>query len=446
MKRAKDLIRLRKDAHSIFLAGVDAVNPINAVKKHLSLKDNQLTVKDIRYDLTEFENIFVIGAGKASAAMAQALEELLGERLHSGLVNTKYEHGLPLRKIQLTEASHPVPDEAGFRGAQKIVKLLEKTGKKDLVIFLISGGGSALLPYPAEGLSLEDKQKVTRALLEVGANIHEINTLRKHLSLVKGGRLARFAFPSPLICLILSDVIGDDLDSIASGPTVPDQSTFDDCLHILDKYHVRDRIPPLVVEVMEKGARGEIEESPKPGDPVFERTQNIIMGSNIQAVEAARNKAHNLGYNTLILSTFIEGETKEVAKVHAAVAKEILSSGNPVGRPACAISGGETTVTIHGRGLGGRNQEFALAAAIDIAGLRDVVVLSAGTDGTDGPTDAAGAIADGATVERAEKMGMSAELFLRENDSYHFFRSLGDLIITGPTYTNVMDLRLVLAA
>jgi glycerate 2-kinase len=444
MNRAKNLARIRKDARSIFLAGVDAVNPKNGIRKHLSLKDNRLTVEDVRYDLNRFENIYVIGAGKASAAMAQAVGELLGEKLNFGLVNTKYGHGLPLGKVQLTEAGHPVPDEAGFHGAQKIVKLLEKTGEKDLVIFLISGGGSALFPYPAENLSLEDKQKVTKTLLEVGASIHEINSLRKHLSLVKGGRLARFAFPSTLISLILSDVIGDDLDSIASGLTVPDQSTFGDCLHILDKYHIRDRIPPAVVEVIEKGARGEIEESPKSGDPVFERTQNVIIGSSIQAVEAAKNKALDLGYNTLILSTFIGGETKDVAKVHAAVAKEILSSGNPIGRPACVISGGETTVTIHGKGLGGRNQEFVLAAAIDIAGLKEVVVLSAGTDGTDGPTNAAGAIADGTSIERAENMGMNADHFLQENDSYRFFQTLGDSIITGPTHTNVMDLRLVL--
>jgi glycerate 2-kinase len=446
MNRAKDLARLRIDAQEVFKAGLEAVNPANAINKYLCLKDHRLTVGDIKYDLTKFEYIYVIGAGKASAAMAQGVEKLLGEKLNSGLINTKYDHGLPLRKIQLTESGHPVPDEAGFLGAQKIVELLEKTGQKDLVIFLISGGGSALLPYPAEGLSLEDKQKVTKTLLEVGANIHEINALRKHMSLVKGGRLARFAFPSTLISLILSDVIGDDLDSIASGPTIPDRSTFGDCLYILDKYHIRDRVPPVVVELMEKGAKGEIEESPKSGDPVFERTQNIIIGSNIQAVEAAKKKAHNLGYNTLILSTFIEGETKDVAKVHAALAKEILSSGNPIGRPACVISGGETTVTIHGKGLGGRNQEFALAAAIDIAGLKGVVVLSAGTDGTDGPTEAAGAIADETSVERAGKMGIDAERFLHENDSYHFFQSLGDLIITGPTHTNVMDLRLVLAA
>jgi glycerate 2-kinase len=444
MNRAKNLARIRRDARSIFLAGVDAVNPKNAIKKHLCLRDNLLIAEDVKYDLNRFENIYVIGAGKASAAMAQAVEELLGERINSGLVNTKYGHGLPLGKVQLTEAGHPVPDEAGFRGAQKIVQLLEKTGEKDLVIFLISGGGSALFPYPAERLSLEDKQNVTKTLLEVGANIHEINALRKHLSLVKGGRLARFAFPSALISLILSDVIDDDLDTIASGPTVPDQSTFGDCIHILDKYHIRDRVPPAVNEVIEKGARGEIEESPKPGDPVFERTQNVIIGSNIQAVQAAEKKALDLGYNTLILSTFIEGETRDVAKVHAAVAKEILSSGNPIARPACVISGGETTVTIHGKGLGGRNQEFVLAAAIDIAGWQDVVVLSAGTDGTDGPTDAAGAIADGTSIERAENMGMNADHFLRENDSYRFFQALGDSIITGPTYTNVMDLRLVL--
>lgn len=444
MNRAKNLARIRRDARSIFLAGVDAVNPKNAVKKHLCLRENLLIAEDVKYDLNRFENIYVIGAGKASAAMAQAVEELLGEKINSGLVNTKFGYGLPLGKVQLIEAGHPVPDEAGFRGAQKIVQLLEKTGEKDLVIFLISGGGSALFPYPAERLSLEDKQNVTKTLLEVGASIHEINALRKHLSLVKGGRLARFAFPSTLISLILSDVIGDDLDTIASGLTVPDKSTFGDCLHILDKYHIRDRVPPAVNEVIEKGARGEIEESPKPGDPVFERTQNVIIGSNIQAVQAAEKKALDLGYNTLILSTFIEGETKDVANVHAAVAKEILSSGNPIARPACVISGGETTVTIHGKGLGGRNQEFVLAAAIDIAGWQDVVVLSAGTDGTDGPTDAAGAIADGTSIERAENMGMNADHFLRENDSYRFFQALGDSIITGPTYTNVMDLRLVL--
>jgi glycerate 2-kinase len=280
--------------------------------------------------------------------------------------------------------------------------------------------------------------------LDSGATIHEINALRKHLSQVKGGRLAQAAYPSVLLSLILSDVIGDDLDSIASGPSVPDHTTFSDCLRIVDKYGLKPKMPSAVMEIFEKGARGEIEETPKPGDPVFERTQNLIVGSNIQALRAAEQKAADLGYNTLILSSFVEGETREVAKVHAAIAKEILSSENPVGRPACLISGGETTVTIRGRGWGGRNMEFVLASAIDIAGLKDVVVLSAGTDGTDGPTDAAGAVADGTSVPRAGEKGLDPVQYLRENDSYHFFESLDDLIVTGPTRTNVMDLRLVL--
>jgi hydroxypyruvate reductase len=436
--------RARKDALTIFESAVRAVDPARAIKNHLKLEENCLIVGEKTSDLSGFDRISVIGAGKASAAMARGLEEILGERLRSGLVITKYDHALSLDNIRVIEAGHPVPDEAGFRGARQIVQFLEQTDEKDLVFFLISGGGSALLPYPHEGLTLEDKQDVTKILLSVGANIHEINTLRKHLSRVKGGRLAKVAYPATLISLILSDVIGDDLDSIASGPTVPDHSTFADCMDVLDKYQITDRLPSVVVDILKKGTHGEIKDTPKAGDPAFERTQNLIIGSNILAVKAAAEKAGELGYNPLILSTFIEGETRDVARVHAAIAKEILSSGNPIERPACVISGGETTVTIHGKGKGGRNQEFSLAAAMDIDGLGNVVVLSGGTDGTDGPTDAAGAIADGTTVSRARKLGLKPELYLRENDSYHFFEALDDLIITGPTYTNVMDLRLLL--
>jgi len=293
---------------------------------------------------------------------------------------------------------------------------------------------------------LEDKQQMTKLLLEVGATIHEINALRKHVSRVKGGRLAKLAYPSTLISLILSDVVGDNLDSIASGPTVPDESTFGDCLDILKKYELQDKISSSVVEFLKEGAQGEHEETPKADDPAFERTQNVIIGSNILAVKAAEKKAQELGYNSLILSTLIEGETKEVAKVHAAIAKEILRTGNPIEKPACVISGGETTVTIQGQGLGGRNQEFTLAAAIEIDGWDGVVILSGGTDGTDGPTDAAGAIADGMTVNRAKELELDAQASLKENDSYNFFQPLDDLIITGPTHTNVMDLRLVIIA
>ena len=439
-----NISQLRKNAEAIFQAGVEAVNPVHAVKKHVALQDDRLTVGDQVYNLAEYDGIYVIGTGKASAAMSQAVEELLGERLKEGVVNVKYGHSFPLNKIKVNEAGHPVPDEAGFHGTEEIIQLLKKTGKNDLVLFLISGGGSALLPYPAEGVTLEEKQQVTRCLLEVGACIHEINAVRKHLSRVKGGRLAKLAHPSTLISLVLSDVIGDDLDTIASGPTVPDSSTFDDCLKIIEKYQMGEKIPVSVVELLEKGARGEAEETPKADDPAFQRTQNLVIASNILAVQAAKRKAEELGYNSLILSTFVEGETKEVARVHAAVAKEILQTGNPVPRPACVISGGETTVTIRGKGLGGRNQEFVLAAAIDVDGLENVVILSGGTDGTDGPTDAAGAIADGMTKNRALEKGMNAEQYLRENNSYNFFESLGDLLITGPTHTNVMDLRLVM--
>lgn len=437
-------IKLRKDALAIFQAGVKAVDPKNAVKRHLKRQDEMLSVGNQTYDLTDYKGVYVVGAGKASAAMAKAIEEILADRIKASAINVKYGNSVPLKIVHVNEAGHPVPDEAGLRGTQQIFQLLRQTGEKDLVICLISGGGSALLPCPAEGLNLENKQQVTKLLLEVGATIHEINAVRKHISQVKGGQLARLIYPSTLISLVLSDVIGDNLDSIASGPTVPDSSTFSDCLHILENYNIQQKIPSVVYELLKRGARGEIKETPKADDPAFKRSQNVIIGSNILAVKAAKEKADELKYQSLILSSFIEGETRDVAKVHTAIAKEILSTGYPIARPACVISGGETTVTIRGKGLGGRNQEFALAAAIEIDGLEGVVILSGGTDGTDGPTDAAGAIVDGATVHRAKTEGLDAEYHLRENDSYHFFKPLGDLLITGPTYTNVMDLRLVI--
>jgi len=436
--------RLRKDAAVIFKASLQAVDSRQSVAAHLVRRGDQLELEDQTYDLSEFKNVYVIGAGKACAAMAQAVEEVLGDCLTDGIVNVKYDHTRPLDIIRCNEAGHPVPDEAGLQGSQQIVQLLTQTGESDLVICLISGGGSALLPLPAEELTLDDKQKLTQELLGCGATIQEINVLRKHVSRVKGGRLARLAYPSTMVTLILSDVIGDDLDSIASGPTVPDRSTFGDCLDVLDRYSIRNTIPASVLEYLKKGVQGEHEETPKAEDPVFQRTQNVIVASNRLALKAAAKKADELGYNSLILSSSMEGETKEVAKVHAAIAKEISDTENPVSRPACVISGGETTVTIQGKGLGGRNQEFALSALIEIDGLEDVVILSGGTDGTDGPTDAAGAVGDGMTARRARELGMEARRFLRDNDSYHFFEPLGDLLMTGPTFTNVMDLRLII--
>jgi glycerate 2-kinase len=436
--------KLRDDALAIFKAGIKAVNPVIAVRRHITRQDGILSIEDKIYDLKSYDRVYVVGAGKASAAMAQPLEEILGDRISGGAVNVKYGHDVPLKKIRVIEAGHPVPDEAGLKGAKHIIQLLQQTGDKDLVICLISGGGSALLPCPAQGLTLENIQRVTQHLLEVGATIHEINAVRKHISKLKGGQLARLVYPSTLISLILSDVIGDKLDSIASGPTAPDTTTFNDCLHVLDKYSIREKIPAAVLEHLESGAKGEIKETPKSDDPAFKKAHNVIIGNNIMAVKAAKEKAYELNYNSLIHSSFVEGEAKEAARLHTALAKEILSKGSPVPRPACVISGGEPTVTVRGKGLGGRNQEFVLAAAIEIDGLEDVVILSGGTDGTDGPTDAAGALADGETVRRAKALGLDAGHYLRENDSYHFFKPLGDLLVTGPTYTNVMDLQLVL--
>jgi hydroxypyruvate reductase len=436
--------QLRADALAIFQAALESVDSARVVNQHLQLEKGSLTVGGKSYILDEFENIYVIGAGKASAAMAQAVENRLSGRITSGLINVKYGHSRPLKTIAVQEAGHPVPDRAGMNGSEQIMRLLEGTSKNDLVIVLISGGGSALLPLPAEGLELEDIQKTTQVLLEVGANIDEINTIRKHISRVKGGWLAKQAYPAAVVSLILSDVIGDHLESIASGPTAPDSSTFSDCLAVVEKFGIQRRIPRRVFDFIALGLKGKKEETVKPEDPVFQRVQNVIVGSNIQAVRAARKKALNLGYNSLILSSAIEGETREVAKVFAAVAKEIISSANPLSSPACLISGGETTVTIRGRGLGGRNQEFVLASAIAIDGLDNIVILSCGTDGTDGPTDAAGAIADGRTLERARNRGLKADEFLSDNDSYHFFQALDDLILTGPTFTNVMDIRLIL--
>jgi hydroxypyruvate reductase len=400
----------------------------------------------MEYDLKNYQRVFIVGAGKASARMAHAVEELLGNRVAAGVVNVKYGHAVPLRVTRVNEAGHPIPDEAGQRGAREVIALAHQAGERDLIFFLISGGGSALLPCPVDGITLGDKQQTTKVLIDCGATIQEINAIRKHISKVKGGRLAKSAFPATVVSLILSDVIGDSLDSIASGPTVPDSTTFAECLGIISRYGIDQRIPPPVVQFLRRGASGEVEETPKSSDPVFQNVQNVIVGSNRQALAEAQRKAEELGYKSLLLSSYIEGETRIVAAVHGAIAREIVATGNPIPRPACIISGGETTVTIRGSGLGGRNQEFVLAASNAIAGLENVVILSGGTDGTDGPTDAAGALADGTTLARARDLGLDAKVILDNNDSYHFFQPLGDLLVTGPTFTNVMDLRIILAA
>lgn len=436
---------LKVHGMAILRAALKAADPVEAALRHASVHDGVLRVAGKRYRLDRYRNLYIVGAGKAGALMAKAMERLLGRRITEGVINVKDGHVTALKRIELVECGHPVPDERGVAGARRIAAIAAKAGADDLVICLISGGASALMPFPADPVTLDEKQQTTKLLLACGANIGEMNTVRKHISAIKGGQLARLATPATVICLQLSDVIGDDMGVIGSGPTTADSTTFADAAAILDQFELREKVPPAVLERIERGMAGEIAETPKPGDPSLSRVQNLVVGSNLLAVNAAAAKARGLGYRTIVLSTLIEGETREVARMHAAILKQITLSGQPLRRPACVISGGETTVTLRGSGLGGRNQEFALAAAPEIAGLQKVFVLSAGTDGTDGPTDAAGACSDGTTLERAGELGLDACKYLNNNDSYHFFELLGDLIKTGPTNTNVMDIRVMLA-
>ena len=410
----------KKHALQIFRAALHAADPDRAVTEHLKFDGRTLIARRKRYRLSQFDRIQVIGAGKASAAMGRAVERILGRRISGGLINVK-DVSHRLRRIELNESGHPVPDDRGLEGARRIAEIARGAGERDLLICVISGGASALMPLPAVPITLAQMQETTRQLLACGATIHELNTIRKHVETLKGGQLAHLAAPATVISLILSDVVGDELDVIGSGPTVPDSSTVADAAAIFEKY----AIPPLPLR-----------ETPKKLD----RVQNLIVGSNRQAMDAAARLARKLGYRTLLLSTLIEGETRDVASVHAAIAKEILTSGRPIRRPACILSGGETTVTLRGSGLGGRNQEFVLAAAIALEGFAPVTIFSAGTDGSDGPTDAAGAIAD----ERTLRPGLDARAFLKNNDSYHFFEKVNGLIKTGPTGTNVMDVRILL--
>ena len=430
----------RKVLEAIFQAGVEAVDPERAVRKYVHRKGNQLIVGDSSYLLDRYKRIFLVGAGKGAAPMAKALEDILGEQLTDGLIIVKYGHGIPLEKTQILEAGHPIPDDAGLSATAELLKRAQECAEEDLIVCAFTGGGSALLPAPSSPITLDQKQATTRLLLECGATIHEINAIRKHLSRSKGGWLAKEAYPATIVSLLLSDVIGDRLDVIASGPTIPDESTYRDCINIIDRYELSKRLPSAVVDYFTKGAAGNLPETPKAGDPVFARVQTLIVGNNRECLLAAKERALSLGYNTIVLSSQIEGEAREVAHVVAAIGKEISQANLPIAPPACVIAGGETTVTIQGGGKGGRSQELALACAIGIDGWEGISLLSAGTDGTDGPTDAAGAIVNGTTCTRARQKKLDPREFLLANDSYTFFESLGDLLKTGPTRTNVMDM------
>lgn len=427
----------RNLAVQVFRAALKAADPYEAVKHQKEFLRSRIERDGVR-------DVIAIGFGKAACPMARAIEDILGNRVRSGVVITKYGHcaaGYPTALFTVHEAAHPLPDENGVHATREVLNLLTHAGRDTLVICLVSGGGSALLVAPCEGVTLKEKQGITDLLLRAGATIDELNTVRKHLSKVKGGRLAEAAYPAKVISLILSDVIDDTLDVIASGPTVADSTTFGEALAVIHKYDLKGKAPAPVLLVLEQGASHRIAETPKADSKALREVENVIVGSNRKAIEEAKAEAERAGCHAEIVSARLLGEARDAAAFLATRAKERAGRRDRI-HPLCLISGGETTVTVRGNGTGGRNTELALAFALDIAGLEGVTLLSAGTDGTDGPTDAAGAIVDGQTVTRSGHLGLDPAAYLARNDSYTFFKKAGGLLITGPTGTNVMDLQI----
>jgi len=437
---------------ALLKAALKAADPAAAVGRSLRLDKSRVIVtdpsehhpRDVCFNLNAVRRLVVIGAGKAAPAMAAAVESVLGSRITDGLVVTTSGRYEPLKRIRILRAGHPIPDGAGRRAAAQLVDLVTDLSPDDLVLFLLSGGGSALLPFPAKGITLRDKQRVTDQLLRSGATIQELNAVRKHLSLLKGGQLAARCRPARVISLILSDVIGNPLDAIGSGPTAPDPTTFRDAIAILKNRSLWPGVPLSVKQYLEAGCRGARPETPKPGDPLFRRVQNVIIGDNRTAVEAVAKKARAMGLNAFVLTNKLEGEAREAAKRFGVLARRVRQTGQPVSRPACLIAGGELTVTVSGKGSGGRCQELALAAVKEITGLSGTTLAAFATDGRDGPTDAAGAVVDDKSLLRAVRMGLDPDRYLARNDSYHFLKKLGGLIRSGPTGTNLNDLYLLL--
>jgi glycerate 2-kinase len=435
---------IKTQVKEIIDRAIKAVDPYVLIHDRLHLDGQELHMPDnVSLDLAAYKNIYLCGAGKGTAPMTRAMEELLGDRITGGDIIVKYQHGVALQRVHLYEAAHPIPDEQGLKASQLLLQSVTGLTEEACVFVLITGGGSALLETLPASISLNDLQKMSQLLLGCGATIHEINCIRKHISLVKGGQLARVIYPATCISLILSDVIGDDLSVIASGPTSPDNTTFQDALKIIDQYGIKNALPAGVRHYLEGGVAGKFPETPKSDDALFSRVRNIIIGNNRLALMKAEASARAYHYNTLILTSMLAGEAREIAHLIAAMIKEIQLSETPVAKPACLLLGGEPTVTLTGKGKGGRNQELALAVALE--GIdKPYLFASVGTDGTDGPTDAAGAVVTHETINRAQKMGLDARAYLNNNDAYHFFQALGDLVKTGPTGTNVMDLVIAL--
>lgn len=418
---------------------IASADPKASIKNHVKLEGGRLKVGGLELDVSGDKEIVVVGGGKAGGAMAEAIEEIMGERISRGIVAVP-EGASPLyhlKKIRLIEAGHPLPNEGSLAASNEIISTVSNLSQEDLVICLLSGGGSTLLTSPAPGINLNEIKETTNLLLKSGANIKEINAVRKHLSKIKGGQLARAAYPARTLTLLISDVVGDSIDTIASGPTAPDPTTYKDALEVLKKYGLIDKVAKSIIDHLIRGERGEIPETPKPGEKYFNHAYWRVVASNADAINAAAEVGKKHGLNVSIFSKKMQGEARDVGKVIAWLARKMIDEKK---ENFLILSGGETTVTVRGDGLGGRNQELALSASIELAGLKKVGIISFSTDGIDGPTDAAGAIADGFTVRRARELGLDPMSYLERNDSYHFFKNLKDLLITGQTGTNVMDL------
>jgi glycerate 2-kinase len=429
-------VPVKEDLREILSASLAAADPEEAVRRFVRIEGNAVVAGDRRF---EAERVFVLAAGKAAGAMARAAEELFGERVAGGLIVTKHGHEASSEKLEIIFSAHPEPDEKGVEAARRAEELARSLGEGDLLLALISGGASALLADPAPPIELADLKKLTGALLRSGADIGEINAVRKHVSVLKGGGLARLAAPASTLALLLSDVVGDDPSAIASGLTAPDPTSLDDARRVLERYGIE--LPESVAEHLKNAP-----ETPKPGDPVFEKVANVVCGSGRHAAEAAVAKARELGYEPMLLSTTITGDARDIASVYAAVIREVLESDNPLPPPCAVVSGGEATVTVRGDGTGGPNQEFALALAVEFDGIGGWAALAADTDGNDGPTDAAGGLVDGATADAIRSGGTDPEEALANNDAYAALEAGGALLTTGPTGTNVNDLRVALVS
>lgn len=433
------------DIRRVLVSAVNSIDAGGAIKTHVKYKANHLVIDKYDYDLSRYKRIFIIGVGKACIPMAYAISGLLVDRIYKGLLITKdgylNSEKYPLNpQINVIEANHPIPDNRNLEAASKVITLTKEITCEDLVICLISGGGSSLLMYPYPGVTLQDIQDATNILLACGASITEMNTFRKHSDRFKGGGLLKFLSNVTVISLILSDVMGDYPEVIASGPTVGDPTTYDDVWVIFTKYQILDQLPTNIRSLVSAGIQGTIQETVKPGDPILNHVTNIIVGSNIDAMAGAIDAAREIGFNIIKLPSHLKGEASEMGHLLASEAKSLFSRLSSGINPTCLIAGGETTVTIKGTGKGGRNQELALGAVKGLAGDTKIMLISLATDGGDGPTDAAGAVASNETYSRGLALGLDPDDYQKRNDSYNYFEPLGDLIRTGPTLTNVNDL------